>query len=125
MTTNDTKEDPIVIGILADADDHIDLSVGISQWQMLNGLFVLEEDYRVKGEVWRVHKADADPYPSRPHAHCIDGADRFIGCKLHLGSAELYRGRKSLGRRLDGKQFAQLIGLIQPKFPHIVLPLAV
>jgi hypothetical protein len=84
----------------------------------------MEKDYRVKGEVWRVYKTDADPFPSTPHAHCITGAKRFVGCTLHLGTGELYRGREPVGRCLEQTQFMRLIEMIRPKFPGLVLPLS-
>jgi len=55
--------------IVEDLDNSISVNCGVSLWTMSNGLLYLEEDYRVAGEVWRVHKNDPDPYPSRPHAH--------------------------------------------------------
>jgi hypothetical protein len=113
------------LGILEQTQDYIDLTVGVTQWQTPDGLLILEEDYRVSGEVWRVHLSDADPFPSKPHAHCIGGSRRFVGCKLHLGTADLYSGTKFLNRRLEQKQFLRLIELIRPKFPHIVLPLPI
>lgn len=73
--------------IVAETNLTIDVAVGFSRWVNLAGRHILECDYRVGGEVWRVHKNDADPYPSRPHAHCIAGANRFKGCTLHLGTA--------------------------------------
>jgi hypothetical protein len=36
---------------------------------------------------------DAVSNPSNPHAHCVGGAKRFIGCKLHLGTAQLFKER--------------------------------
>lgn len=108
---------------VADCGNYVDVCVGAVQMQSLDGRCILEEDYRVKGEVWRVHKSDADPYPSNPHAHCVGGANRFVGLTMHLGTAELYDGRKAIGRRLEASQFFRLIQLIQPKFPHIKLPL--
>jgi hypothetical protein len=110
--------------LVGETNEYVDVTVGDSQWVTAEGLFFLEEDFRVSGEVWRVHKGDADPYPSKPHAHCIAGANRFVGCKLHLGTRELYRGSKSLGRYLHQKQFDVLIELIRPKFPGLTLPLA-
>lgn len=110
-------------GIITDGDDYIEVSIGVSQWQLKNGSFILEEDYRVDGEIWRVHKNDPDPFPSKPHAHCIGGTKRFVGCKLHLGSAQLYKDSMALNRFLDPKQFSRLIELIKPKFPDITLPL--
>jgi hypothetical protein len=38
-------------------------------------------------------KLDAVSNPSNPHAHCVGGAKRFIGCKLHLGTAQLFKER--------------------------------
>lgn len=110
-------------GVLADTSAYVDATVGVMEMILANGYGILEEDYRVKGEVWRVHKGDADPYPSKPHAHCVGGAKRFVGLTLHLGTAELYDGRKPLGRFLSPYQFDRLIEMIQPKFPDIKLPL--
>lgn len=109
--------------ILEDTDEAVTLCLGISQWVAPNGRFILEEDFNVDGEVWRVHKYDPDPFPSRPHAHCIGGGRRFVGCKLHLGTAGLYKGATSQNRTLGAKQFGRLIELIRPKFPGLTLPL--
>jgi hypothetical protein len=109
--------------ICAETDEYIDLCLGVSGWRTRDGGWIVEDDYRVAGEVWRVHKGDADPFPSRPHAHCVGGARRFIGCKLHLGTAELYLGPRPLGRVLAPQNFERLIELIRPKFPGLTLPL--
>jgi hypothetical protein len=109
--------------ILAITPDYIELTVGVSNWQLPNGRFILEEDFKVSGEIWRVHLNDADPYPSKPHAHCVGGSDRFIGCTLHLGSGALYRKRTAMGRSLARDQFDRLIELIRPKFPGVILPI--
>jgi hypothetical protein len=110
--------------IVENKADYISVCVGVAEWTLSDGRFVMEKDYRVDGEIWRVNKYDADPLPSRPHAHCIEGAVRFVGCKLHLGTAELYSPKnKPLGRYLYQKQFERLISLIRPKFPGLVLPL--
>jgi chorismate-pyruvate lyase len=118
---DDSEEE--IEGVLADTDDYIDVTMGLIEMVVADGRFIIERDYRVKGEVWRVHLTDADPYPSKPHAHCIDGRDRFKGLTLHLGTRELYRGRQPLGRYLSQAQFDRLIEMIQPKFPDIELPL--
>jgi hypothetical protein len=114
------EDDPIC----AETDEYVDLCVGVSGWRKLDGGWIVEDDYRVAGEVWRVHKTDADPFPSRPHAHCVGGAKRFVGCKLHLGTAELYHGSRPLGRVLAPRNFERLIELIRPKFPGLILPLS-
>ena len=106
------------------ADDEVHLCLGTATWVNREGLFFLEEDFKVSGEIWRVHKSDPDPYPSNPHAHCIGGRERFVGCKLHLGTAELFNSNNTaLGRFLHRKQFDRLIELIKPKFPEIILPI--
>jgi len=52
-----------------------------------------EQTVRVKGEAWRVHKNDADSFPSNPHAHNYE-----TRVKLHLGSGEMFdHNRKSIG----------------------------
>jgi hypothetical protein len=122
--------------IFAETDEYIDVGcIGPFRWRDSRGMWISEnqdslsraivraDDYRVCGEVWRVHKGDADPFPSRPHAHCVGGAKKLRNCKLHLGTARLYRGKEPLGFFLAQKQFDRLIDLIRPKFPDITLPL--
>jgi len=117
--------EPTGIRVVAETATEIDVDVGVSAWQRLdNERYILEEDYKVSGDVWRVHLNDADPFPSRPHAHCIAGTKRFVGTKLHLGSGQLFdSSNKPLGRRLAKGQFERLIELIRPKFPGIELPI--
>lgn len=102
---------------------YVEVCIGVNQWTTPDGRSFLEEDFKVGGEVWRVHLSDVDPFPSSPHAHCVGGSKRFNGCTLHLGTGELFRKRESLKRYLDKQQFNRLLELIQPKFPHIKLPL--
>ena len=110
--------------IVDEGEDYISICLGSAAWTNAEGMHFLEEDFNVDGEIWRVHKNDPDPYPSNPHAHCIAGAKRFVGCKLHLGTRELFDSKnKPLGRFLLKKQFDRLIDLIRPKFPGLTLPL--
>jgi hypothetical protein len=53
---------------------------------------LVEQTVRVHGEVWRVHRNDADPFPSNPHAHNLES-----GLKLHLGTGELFLGKQFAG----------------------------
>lgn len=92
-------------------------------YETADGRIIVEKDYRIGGEVWQVHKFDADPFPSRPHAHCIAGRTRYVGCKLHLGTRQLWNGRRPMEEFLPKKPFRRLIEMIRPKFPNIVLPL--
>lgn len=119
----DPVHDENFVGILADTEEFVDATVGLFESVDRGGRFFIEKDYRIKGEVWRVHKTDADPYPSNPHAHCVGGAQRYVGLTLHLGTRELYSGREPLGKFLSPKSFDRLIAMIRPKFPDIELPL--
>lgn len=110
--------------VIEESEDSISVSCGLTRWVYRSGERYVEKDYRVGGEVWRVNKYDADPFPSSPHAHCIDGRARFVGCKLHLGTRQLFSPKNDpLDRFLDEKQFDSLISLIRRKFPEIKLPL--
>lgn len=120
---SDEEIDEEFEGVLGDTEEYVDATVGLIEMVDADGYYFVQKDYRVRGEVWRVHKTDADPYPSKPHAHCIEGADRFVGYTLHLGTRELYDGRKPLGRYLSEKSFDRLVEMIRPKFPDIELPL--
>lgn len=55
--------------------------------------YVYDHTVRHKGERWIIHKNDADPYPSNPHAHNYER-----GLTLHLGNGELYRRRQLFGK---------------------------
>jgi hypothetical protein len=110
--------------IIDESEDAISVCCGVSLWTNAEGLLYLEEDYRIAGEIWRVHKGDPDPLPSNPHAHCIDGSNCFKGCKLHLGTRQLFTGNnKALDRYLAEDQFERLIAKVARKFPDITFPL--
>jgi hypothetical protein len=71
-----------------------------------------DELVKHKGELWYIHRHDADPQPSNPHAHNYEK-----GLKLHLGNGDLYHGTKLVGR-LPQKTFLQL----REKVKHVELP---
>jgi hypothetical protein len=71
-----------------------------------------ERTVKAAGEVWRVHKSDADPFPSNPHAHNLES-----GLKLHLGTGELF-----LKRQLAGKITEEKLMSIRQKLPGVPLP---
>lgn len=58
-----------------------------------------EKTVKVKGEVWRVHQNDADPWPSSPHAHNIES-----GLVLHLGSGALYSPNRNFVANIGRKK---------------------
>ena len=53
---------------------------------------LLEQQIKHKGEIWFVHRHDADPHPSNPHAHNYEN-----NLKLHLGNGDLYMVRRKVG----------------------------
>lgn len=71
-----------------------------------------DELIKSKGERWFIHKHDADPFPSNPHAHNYQK-----GLKLHLGNGTLYSGTKLVGR-LNKKSFMAL----REKVKYVDLP---
>ncbi len=71
-----------------------------------------EERVKFKGEKWVVHKNDADPFPSKPHAHNYES-----GLKLHLGNGDLYSGTKKVSS-IQCKKLKQLRAL----FKKVTMP---
>lgn len=71
-----------------------------------------EQTVKVKGEVWQVHKNDADPFPSIPHAH-----NYASGLSLHLGTGELFKKRS----KVDQLQCKRLLA-IREKLTELDLP---
>lgn len=72
-----------------------------------------EKTIKLKGEVWRIHKNDVDPFPSNPHAHNYE-----TGVVLHLGTGELFdTNRKSIGL-IGCKKLVRL----RDSLPNISLP---
>jgi hypothetical protein len=58
--------------------------------ELLDGRYLIEEDFKIGGEVLRVHKSDVVPYPSNPHAHCVGGKEGFVGCRYNLEMASYF-----------------------------------
>jgi hypothetical protein len=109
--------------ILAEGPNFIEVKLKTAQWMTLGDQFIEEPDVAVDGEIWRIHKSDPDPFPSNPHAHYLDGHRRFIGCKLHLGTAQLFRNTKGLLRRLSEPNFEVILEYARKKFPDLTFPL--
>ena len=74
------------------------------------------EEVRLKaaGEIWEIHKNDADPRPSNPHAHNVES-----GLKLDLSTGELYRKTTMVGR-VTKKDLGKIRDLAEAK--AIALP---
>jgi hypothetical protein len=47
------------------------------------------------GCIWRIHKNDADPFPSNPHAHNVES-----GLKLDLSTGALYFRARPTGQNI-------------------------
>lgn len=72
-----------------------------------------EQTVKNRGEVWRIHKNDADPFPSSPHAHNLE-----TGLVLHLGTGNLYNKK----RALVGSIGCKALLVIRSKLTNIALP---
>lgn len=77
---------------------------------------LLEKEIKFKGEIWTIHKNDADPFPSNPHAH-----NYAEGLSLHLGDGRLFRKRKEQGR-LSMKKLLELRERVQEVMSGVQLP---
>ena len=71
---------------------------------------------QLNGTVWVVYANDKDPFPSNPHAH-----DYSRGLKLHLGTGELFQGKKPFGP-LPKKEFQALKDEIERRLPKLNMP---
>lgn len=54
---------------------------------------LVEAIVKNRNEIWEVHRYDKDPFPSNPRAHNSEN-----GLKMHLGTGELFRKRKRVGK---------------------------
>lgn len=75
--------------------------------------------FRIKmgGYIWTVHKTDPDFFPSKPHAK-----DYERRVKLHLGTGEIFAGRK---RRVGKLKYLTLMDIrdkITQRMPDLPLP---
>lgn len=83
--------------------------------------FVLEKKARFKasGSIWVIHKNDADPFPSNPHAHNVE-----LNQKLDLSNGNCYH-RKKLLFKIDRKNFLKIRkkaeGIYKGRLPELAL----
>jgi hypothetical protein len=81
-------------------------------------IFLSEAEIKLKGEIWVIHKNDADPFPSNPHAHNYQQR-----LKMHLGNGDLYMHRdKQPCRRLRKSVFLEFRERVMQRTSSIVLP---
>ena len=74
--------------------------------------FLIEQQVKIKGEKWVIHKNDADPFPSNPHAHNYQ--DNLV---VHLGNGELYQRRRKVGKLKKKK-----LEFLRSKIRNVSLP---
>jgi len=71
-----------------------------------------ERIVKISGERWHIHKNDADPFPSNPHAHNYED-----GLKLSLADGGLYRKKERVSK-IDRKKLLE----IRSRLKDIQLP---
>lgn len=74
---------------------------------------------KIKGLIWIIHRYDADPFPSNPHAHQINN-----NIKLDLSNGMCYRQRK-LVYIVDKKTLIQIRGEASKVYKGNLPPLTV
>jgi hypothetical protein len=81
-------------------------------------VYLTEAEIKLQGEIWVIHKNDADPFPSNPHAHNYQQR-----LKMHLGNGDLYMYKqKQPCRRLRKSVFLEFRERVTQRTSSIVLP---
>lgn len=81
-------------------------------------VLLTEAEVKLKGEKWTIHKNDADPFPSSPHAHNYEQ-----GLKMDLRTGDLYqRNARVACGRVEKKYLLKLRDLVEHKNATIALP---
>jgi len=81
-------------------------------------ILLAEAQVKLRGEIWVVHKNDADPFPSDPHAHNYEQR-----LKLHLGNGDLYVHREKVPcQRMRKSVFLEFRKRLSKRNPNIALP---
>lgn len=74
--------------------------------------FLTEQQIKIKGEKWVIHKNDIDPFPSNLHAHNYQ--DNLV---VHLGNGDLYQRRRKVGNLCKNK-----LKLLRGEIRNVSLP---
>jgi hypothetical protein len=81
-------------------------------------VYLTEAEIKLQGEIWVIHRNDADPFPSSPHAHNYQQR-----LKMHLGNGDLYTHKqKQPCRRLRKSVFLEFRERVMQRTSSIVLP---
>lgn len=71
---------------------------------------------KMGGASWRVHKSDADPWPSTPHAHRLGGRE-----KVDLVTGQLWYYRKRSGGRVAHDVLTALQAEVAVRWPDVTI----
>ena len=74
---------------------------------------------KFKGQIWVIHRYDADPLPSNPHAHCLEQ-----NIKLDLSNGNCFRKKKFLFR-ISEKDLLSIRELANDVYKGNLPPLAI
>lgn len=101
-----TDKEEIVHALLdfdfATFDREITVEFDVSEFMDSSSFFHRKVGVKWDNSVWRIHKNDADPFPSNPHAHQMDQ-----NVKLDLSTGVMYRQRRMVGE-LRKKQLVEV-----------------
>lgn len=109
------------IALLGASDDAITLLIDDRCVEKRESSGSVIEFFFVSSCKWQVHRFDADPFPSDPHAHCLDGKHK--GKKLSFKDGSLWRGARRTGEKLRRRDFLALCELVQEQRPELTLPI--
>ena len=93
----------------------------ISTKDLIPNRFLLQFKVRLKfkGQIWVIHRYDADPLPSNPHAHCLEQ-----NIKLDLSNGNCFRKKKFLFR-ISEKDLLSIRELANDVYKGNLPPLAI
>ena len=94
--------------------DYIYIDLGYSPIPSGCRRLLNEVTIKKDGKIWRIHKNDPDPFPSKPHAHNVES-----GLKMDLSNGDLYF-MGALQQRVNKKHLLDLRSMIA-KY-DIILP---
>lgn len=82
-----------VLNLLSEYDFHSQsISVELPNSNFPDGFFLrYKSRIKANGTVWIIHRYDADPFPSNPHAHHIDS-----NIKLDLSNGKCYKNKVNI-----------------------------
>src|SRR5262249_18043513 len=71
---------------------------------------------KLGGEIWRIHKSDADDWPSMPHAHRVQGRE-----KLDLITGRLWYDRNRSDGTVKERVLDELQSEVAYRWPEVAI----